>query len=154
MIAIVLVIVLLFTGILLLNNYKNKKKLEQGNPYGTDDLKQETIDLLDNENYQDIIIPEDLAEKIENKETLTVYYFSPVCGACMQATPELMAAVNEVDAEVKKMNVYEFPDEFAKYDVKGTPTLVHYEDGEEVERIYGSADKDTYAAFLKEFAVK
>ena len=53
------VIVVLFIAIIALTNMSNSDKLED-NPYGTDDLKQSTIDLLTDENYQNIILPDAL----------------------------------------------------------------------------------------------
>jgi hypothetical protein len=44
-----------FGLIIFLTNQSNSSKLE-GNPYGTDNLNQSTIDQLDDENYQNIAL--------------------------------------------------------------------------------------------------
>ena len=59
------IIVAVFALLIVLNNASNKSKLAD-NPYGTDNLKQETIDQLDDENYQNIILPDDLQKKVES----------------------------------------------------------------------------------------
>ncbi len=56
------VVVVLFAAIIILTNVSNSSKLEN-NPYGTNNLDQSTIDLLDNKNYQNIIQPEALKRK-------------------------------------------------------------------------------------------
>ena len=79
MLIIVGIIVVLFIGLYFLTNYKNKQTIENvDNPYGKDELHQETIDLLDDPLYGNIIIPDDLDAKLENGEDVTVYYFSPI----------------------------------------------------------------------------
>ena len=56
-------VVLLFAAIIVLTNMSNSDKMKD-NPYDTDNLQQSTIDLLDDENYQNIILPDDLQAKI------------------------------------------------------------------------------------------
>ena len=53
------IIVVIFALIFVLNKQSNKDKLEN-NPYDTDNLNQATIDLIDDENYSNIILPADL----------------------------------------------------------------------------------------------
>lgn len=156
MFLIVGVIVLLFVGLLVMTNMKNKQAInDESNPYDKDELRQETIDLLGDENYQNIIVPTDLDKKLADKETVTVYYFSPTCSYCQEATPILSPIADELDADVKKMNLLEY-DLMDHYGIEGTPTLIHYENGEEVKRIAGFPDEPekTYRAFLEEYAVK
>ena len=57
-----------------LTNMQNKEKVA-GNPYGKDTLESATVDLLDDENYQNIILPEELEAKLAAKEDVTVYFF-------------------------------------------------------------------------------
>lgn len=156
MLLIVGVIVLLFAGLLVMTNMKNKQAVsDESNPYDKTELKQETIDLLSDANYQNIIVPTDLDKKLEDKETVTVYYFSPTCSYCKEATPILVPIADELDVDVKKMNLLEY-DLMDHYEIEGTPTLIHYENGEEVKRIVGLPDEpeETYREFLEEYAVK
>ena len=68
------VVVLLFAAIIGLTMYSNSTKLKD-NPYDTNDLNQATIDLLDDENYQEIILPEDLKKQIASGEPTLAYMF-------------------------------------------------------------------------------
>src|SRR5699024_1812946 len=82
------VIVVLFIGLYFLTNFQNQQTLENNdNPYGKETLHQETIDLLDDPNYGNIIVPDDLDAQLEDGGDITVYYFSPTCTYCQQATP-------------------------------------------------------------------
>ena len=71
--------IVLFIALALLTNMENSKKVSENNPYGKDRLKPETVDLLDDENYQNIILPEKLEKKLADQEDATVYFFASDC---------------------------------------------------------------------------
>lgn len=148
MILIVAIVVALIAAIVLLNNMKNSEKLVD-NPYGTDKLSQPTIDLLNNPLYDNIIVPEDLDKKLADGETITVYYFSPTCSYCVQTTPIVVPLLEELEIDMVKMNLLEF-DKTDHYEIKGTPTIIHYVDGIEVGRISGLQDEETFRQFFGE----
>lgn len=150
---IVAVIVVLFAGLFVANNYKNKQATQgMDNPYGKEDLRQETIDLLDNPLYDNIIVPNALDEKIENGEPVTVYFFSPTCSFCQKTTPIVAPLAEELNIDMKKMNLLEF-DKMEYYNIEGTPTIVHYDNGEEVARIVGQQKEDDFRIFFEEFVL-
>lgn len=130
------VIIAIFALIVVLNNQSNEVKLKD-NPYGTKDLKQSTIGLLGNENYQNIILPDALYEKVTSGESVTAYFFSPECQYCMQMTPILMPIAKENGIHVYQYNMLEFEQEAQPYGITSWPTLIHYEDGKEVSRSVG-----------------
>ncbi|KGR79939.1 thioredoxin family protein [Ureibacillus manganicus] len=143
------VIVVLFAAVIILTNISNSSKLEN-NPYGTDNLRQSTIDLLDNENYQNIIQPEELQEKIASGEPVVAYLFSPECVHCMNFTPNLMPAAKEVGVHIDQLNILEYQAGWAEYGITSTPTLIFFNEGKEVQRIEGdySQQIDGVKAFL------
>ena len=141
------IVVLLFVGIIVLTNMSNSDKLKN-NPYDTDNLQQSTIDLLDNENYQNIILPEDLDAKIESGEGVFAYMFSPECGYCMQFTPKLMTVANQEDIQINQLNVLEYQNAWTTYQLEYTPTLIYFENGEEVTRIVGDQDEEAVRQFF------
>lgn len=156
MLIIIGVIVVLFIGLYFLTNYKNQQTIEStDNPYGKDELHQETIDLLDDPLYGNIIVPDDLDAKLENGEDVTVYYFSPTCVYCQEATPIVVPLAEELGIDMKKMNLLEF-DLMDYYGLEGTPTIVHYEDGEEVGRIVGLPEnpEEDYRAFFEKYVLQ
>jgi len=156
MLIIIGIIVLLFAGLYFTNSFKNKQALESNeNPYGKDNLKQETIDQLDDPLYQNIITPEDLDQRLDNGEDITVYYYSPVCVHCQRTTPVVVPITEELDIDMKKMNLLEF-DKMDYYGVEGTPTIIHYENGEEVGRIVGEQDnpEESFREFFEQYVLK
>ena|SRR5690625_129517 len=155
MIIIIAAIVVLFGALYFVIDAKNKQTIgDNENPYGKDNLKQSTIDLLDDPLYQNQIIPEDLNKELENEKDMTVYFFSPDCEYCKIATPVLMPVVEDLDIDMKKLNLLEFNSEWSTYGIEGTPTLIHYENGEEVARINGARSEEEFRAFLNEYVVQ
>ena len=140
-------VVLLFAAIIVLTNMSNSDKMKD-NPYDTDNLQQSTIDLLDDENYQNIILPDDLQAKIDSGEGVFAYMFSPECGYCMQFTPKLMAVAEQEDIQIDQLNVLEYENAWTTYQLQGTPTLIYFENGEEVTRLYGDKDEESVRQFF------
>jgi len=146
-------IVVVFILLIVLTNMSNDKKLAD-NPYGTDDLKQETIDQLDDENYQNIILPDDLQAQIESGEPVTAYFFSPICVHCKAMTPVLMPVVEDMGVDLVQYNIYEFEQGWEDYMIEATPTLIHFEDGKEVSRMVGNQPVENIESFFDEVVLK
>lgn len=141
------IVVGLFAIIIVLTTMSNNSKLEN-NPYDTNNLNQATIDLLDDKNYQNIIVPQALEEKIASGEKTLAYMFSPTCTYCKSFTPTLMAVASDLDLQIDQLNVLEYDDAWDDYRITGTPTLIYFENGEEVARISGDyPEKDVRAFF-------
>ena len=140
-------VVLLFAAIIVLTNMSNSDKMKD-NPYDTDNLQQSTIDLLDDENYQNIILPDDLQAKIESGEGVFAYMFSPECGHCMNFTPKLMNVAEQEDIQIDQLNVLEYQNAWTTYQLEYTPTLIYFENGEEVTRLYGDQEEESVRQFF------
>lgn len=144
------IVFLLFGLLVFATNYQNKQKLAgvENNPYNKTDLDPATIELLDDPNYQNIILPEELEQKLENGEDAIVYFFSSTCSFCKQATPILMPVAEEVGVEIVQYNLLEFQQGWNDYSIQATPTLVKYKGGKEVERVEGLQEGGFYKAVL------
>lgn len=142
-----------FILLIVLTNMSNDKKLAE-NPYGTSDLEQVTIDQLNDENYQNIILPEDLKAQIESGEPVTAYFFSPKCPHCNEMTPVLMPVVEDMGVDLVQYNIYEFEQGWDDYMIEATPTIIHFKDGKEVSRLVGNKPKEKIKAFFNEVVLK
>lgn len=149
------VIVLLFVAIIVLTNVSNKSKLASANnPYGDKELKQETIDQLDDKNYQNIMLPDELEKKLAAGEDVNAYFFSPICVHCKAFTPELMPIAKELGIEIAQLNVYEYDELWSKYNFNSTPTFIRFEGGKEVNRFVGALPEKDLRAFLTKEVLK
>lgn len=147
------IIIAVFVLIFILNSQKNKDALAN-NPYDTDNLKQSTIDLIDDPNYQNIIIPEDLEKKIATGKPVTAYFFSPECGYCKEMTPRLSPLAEKNDIEIVKYNVLEYEKGWNDYLIQATPTMIYFEDGKEVVRVEGAISNEQIQEFFDEVVLK
>ncbi|MFJ7949898.1 thioredoxin family protein [Lysinibacillus sp. NPDC096418] len=145
-----LIIVVLFATVIFLTNVSNNKKLSsENNAYGDKDLQQETIDQLDDENYQNIMLPDELEKKIAAGEDVNAYFFSPTCIHCQAFTPKLMPIADELGIDIAQLNTLEFYDElWDKYEIEATPTFIRFENGEEVNRFVGALEEEDLRAFF------
>lgn len=147
------VVVALFALIIVLSNMSNDSKLAN-NPYDTEDLEQSTIDLLPDENYQSIALPDEVDEQVQSGEPTTVYFFSPECSYCIATTPILMPVAADMDVDVLQYNLLEYEQGWQDYRIEATPTLVYFEDGKEVARWVGSQPKENIEQFFNEVVLK
>jgi thioredoxin 1 len=150
------VIIAIFILIVVLSNKSNQTKL-QDNPYDTDKLAKSTIDLIGDENYGNIVQPNELFKKIEAGESVTAYYFHPECQYCIAMTPVLMPIAKEMNVHVYQYNLLEYGDKVGMdtdYQIESWPALVHYENGKEVGRTVGAQPEENIRAFFTEFEGK
>ncbi|WJY27679.1 MULTISPECIES: thioredoxin family protein [Sporosarcina] len=145
------IVVVFFVAIIALTNASNKSKL-QDNPYGTDDLEKSTIDLIGNENYDSIVLPDVVDKKIQSGEPTTVYFFHPECHYCMEMTPILMPIAKEEGVKVNQYNMLEFGQQAKdKYGIDQWPALVQYENGKEVGRLVGLQPEENIHEFFNTY---
>lgn len=148
-IAFALVIVLIFAALIFITSNQNKQQSE-GNPFGKKNLYPETIEQLDNELYQNIILPEELEDKLESGEPVTVYFYSPRCEPCNITSPKLVPKAKEMGVDLVLYNVLEFEQGWRQYALEGTPEVIHYDNGAEVARITGGHEAETYGQFFEQ----
>ncbi|MFC4559168.1 thioredoxin family protein [Virgibacillus kekensis] len=155
MIIILASVLVLFIALYFVIDYKNQQAIgDNENPYGKDDLHQATIDQLDDPLYGNQLTPDELEKKLENEEDMVVYFYSPTCPHCQQTTPYLVPLAEEMGVDLKKLNLLEFESAWMEYGIEGTPTVVYFEDGKEVDRVNGSKSEDIFRAFFNYYLVE
>lgn len=143
------VIVLIFILIGVLQNVQHIEALKNYNPYGDRQVSSPTKDLLSDKNYQNIILPEALEERLATGEPTTVYFFSPTCQYCKETTPIVAPLTKEMGIDLVQYNILEFTEGWEKYGIEATPTIVHYINGQEVGRLVGSQPKPMFEKWFK-----
>ncbi|WP_078549335.1 thioredoxin family protein [Litchfieldia alkalitelluris] len=143
------IIVVLFGGLAFVTTYSNSQKAK-GNPYGKPTLNPATLSQLDDPLYQNQILPEELQERLDAGETLSVYFYSPTCPACQETSPILVPLTDELGIDLKKFNLLEFEDGWNDYNIEATPTVIHFVDGKEVKRIVGYQEEATFREWFSD----
>ncbi|MFB9327171.1 thioredoxin family protein [Paenibacillus aurantiacus] len=138
--------------------------ITKDNVYGKSmsQLNPATRELLDDANYQNIMLPDELDELKNDKKNFFVYFFSSTCPHCKYTTPELTPLVKELDVDMKQFNTLEFPAYIRSEVIEYTPTLVYYENGVQVDKIVGGLAEpgtegnkiEDYRAFFEKYKAK
>ena len=90
------------------------------------------------------------SDVLQNKTRVLVDFWAPWCGPCRAIAPIIDAVAQEFagSLEVRKLNVDDNPDLAAKYNVRGIPTLVLFQDGNVVDQIVGAVTKSQLVEFV------
>lgn len=138
------IFVILLAALLLVNQQSKKQMDAVENAYGipASKLTSATRELLDDPNYQQIILPGDMKAKIDNKESFFVYFFASDCSHCRATTPQLMPLVDQEGIQLPQFNLREFDSGWTDYNIEFTPTLVYYQDGVEKDRMVGGLQEN------------
>ncbi|MDX8045728.1 thioredoxin family protein [Gracilibacillus sp. S3-1-1] len=151
MIIFIAVLVVIFGALVFVVQQQQSKQIDgKDNPYGKTDLSKSTIDQLDDPMYQNQILPDDLQSKLDDGEDLTVYFYSPECVHCQRMTPVIVPLADELGVDVVKLNLLEFEPAWPQFNIESTPTLVHYENGQETARIVGEQPQTNFENFFKQ----
>nr|WP_245350104.1 thioredoxin family protein [Cytobacillus eiseniae] len=141
---------MLFIGLGVLTKMQNEEKVAENNPYEKDTLHPETVAQLDDPNYQNLILPNKLEELLDNKEDVTVYFYSPTCSHCQRTTPVVSPLAKEMNLQLHQFNLLEFDHGWDDFGIKETPTIVQFKDGKEVNRITGYQDKEVFEEWFNQ----
>lgn len=143
----ILLAIFLLLGVV--TNMSNKQQAEE-NPYKKDMLHPDTVKQLEDPVYQNLILPDELTEKLKNKESAFIYFYSPTCSHCKVTTPVVVPMADELGINLELYNLLEFQDGWDIYEIEGTPTIVHFENGEEVSRIEGGVEAEQFKQWFNE----
>lgn len=82
-------------------------------------------------------------EVTKSQTPVVVDFWAPWCPPCKKIAPVLEEIAKEYSGkvEIKKLNVDEFPQLAAKFDIKGIPALIFFKNGEVVEKLVGAVPK-------------
>ncbi|WP_411842245.1 thioredoxin family protein [Salinicoccus sp. HZC-1] len=153
---VIALVIIVFIGIFIfMNNSSNDPENLSDSGYypytdkNPDELSGATIDKLDNEDYHHNKTLDEVNEIVSAGEGEFVYFWSPTCSHCEAATPFLMDAFNSTGEEVTQLNILEYEPAWQEYQIEATPTLVYFENGEEVDRFAGNpGNSEDYESFI------
>ena len=91
---------------------------------------------------------EDFNEIIKNK--VLVDFYADWCGPCKMLAMEIEKAASEIDIDIVKVNVDDEEDIDRKYGVMSIPTLILFENGQELKKTIGFMPKDKIKEFIED----
>lgn len=93
---------------------------------------------------------EELKNMIESKKEFVAYYYQPNCQYCKKAAPAINSMSQKHDRSIYRIDLStpENQSAFQDFNIPGTPVVVAYKDGQEVERIEGAMSAASYDGFF------
>ncbi len=90
-------------------------------------------------------------EVLKSEKPVLVDMYADWCGPCMMMAPEIEAYSEETDkVKVCKLDVDEATDLALTFGVMSIPTVILFENGQEVKRFVGAKEKHQIAEFIGE----
>lgn len=103
-----------------------------------------------NDLYENAITPNELDKELENGDKVTVYFYSPQCSFCQKTSPIVVPLAKDMSIDLKMYDVLENEQAWDEYQLKGTPTIIHFENGQEVARISGYNEEAVFKQWFEE----
>lgn len=144
-----LIVIGIFVLLGVVTNLKNNEQAE-GNPYKKDTLHPDTIKQLNDPIYQNLILPDELTQILQNNGSAFIYFYSPTCSHCKTTSPVVVPMAKELGINLQLFNLLEFEDGWDTYQINGTPTIIHFENGKEVSRIEGGVAADEFEKWFND----
>lgn len=84
------------------------------------------------------------AEVLESKLPVLVDFFATWCGPCRMMAPIIDEIAEEADGRYKvyKVDVDECPNLARDFKIRGVPTFVVFDQGDEIKRVVGATSKE------------
>ncbi|MED1597281.1 MULTISPECIES: thioredoxin family protein [Bacillus] len=148
----VIVFIVLVVAIFIITAFvfnKQQAVKVENNPFGKEKLHPATVEQLDDSNYQNLILPEELKKDLEKNKERFVYFYSPTCSHCKKTTPIVTPLAKDLNVDLVLYNVLEFQEGWDDYKIKETPTILYFKGGKEMDRIEGTKKEDVFKKWFE-----
>ncbi|HDR4908401.1 thioredoxin family protein [Bacillus cereus] len=99
--------------------------------------------------YKNQITPEQLQEDLSDHKEKIVYFYKTTCPHCLRVSPIVVPMAENMKINMQVLNLEEYKQGWDMFQIKGTPTIISYKDGKEVNRILGEQSLQTFQTWFK-----
>ncbi|GAB6438470.1 thioredoxin family protein [Bacillus luti] len=100
--------------------------------------------------YSNKISLEDLNKNIEDKKEQTIYFYQTSCVHCQKVSPIVVPLAKDLNVDMKVIDIENLNEPWDKYNIQGTPTIIHFKDGKEISRISGEQSKEKFKEWFEQ----
>lgn len=93
---------------------------------------------------------EKLEEEILMGKDYFVYFYQTDCIYCKATSPVVIPMAEEMNADMKEVNLQEDTSGWKKFNVEGTPTIIRFKEGQEISRIHGQRSEEDFRQWFEE----
>ncbi|MBE7123908.1 thioredoxin family protein [Bacillus cereus] len=87
--------------------------------------------------YQNEIKTNELQNDILKQDEKFVYFYQTNCHYCKKTSPIVIPMTKKLNINMEVLNLEEEPNGWNQFKIEGTPTIIHYKNGKEIDRIEG-----------------
>lgn len=110
--------------------------------------KKEKITITTN-NMQNEIKVNELQNNLLKKDEKLVYFYQTNCSYCKKVSPIIIPMAKELDIDMKTLNLEKEPNGWNIFNIEGTPTIIHYKNGKEIDRIEGEYKEEEFKIWFQ-----
>ncbi|WP_163093572.1 thioredoxin family protein [Bacillus cereus] len=110
--------------------------------------KKEKITITTN-NMQNEIKVNELQNNLLKKDEKLVYFYQTNCSYCKKVSPIIIPMAKELDIDMKTLNLEKEPNGWNLFKIEGTPTIIHYKNGKEIDRIEGEYKEEEFKIWFQ-----
>ncbi|PFL19666.1 thiol reductase thioredoxin [Bacillus cereus] len=110
--------------------------------------KKEKITITTN-NMQNEIKVNELQNNLLKKDEKFVYFYQTNCSYCKKVSPIIIPMAKELDIDMKTLNLEKEPNGWNLFNIEGTPTIIHYKNGKEIDRIEGEYKEEEFKIWFQ-----
>ena len=94
------------------------------------------------------------AEVLQSDKPVLVDFWAEWCAPCRMLAPTIDDIANDYDGRLKvaKLNVDHFGDIAARFQIRGIPTILVFNDGEVHDQLVGAGSKETIVRMVDKVA--
>lgn len=105
--------------------------------------KKETKTNITNNKQNEIRVNE-LQNNLLKQDEKFIYFYQTNCSYCKKVSPIIIPMAKKLNIDMKILNLEEEQNGWNLFSIQGTPTIVHYKNGKEIDRIEGEYKEEEF----------
>lgn len=94
--------------------------------------------------YQNEIKTNKLQNDILKQDEKFIYFYQTNCHYCKKISPIVIPMTKKLNINMEVLNLEKEPNGWDQFKIEGTPTIIHYKNGKEIDRIEGEYKKEEF----------
>lgn len=102
-----------------------------------------------NDYYKNKITIDQLENDISNNKEKVIYFYQTTCFHCKLVSPIIVPMAEDMNINMQVIDLETYKEGWDKFKITGTPTVIHYKKGKEIDRIEGEQEETTFRKWFE-----